>query len=72
MRVIASVPAHAAGVLTQPAGLSISAVPLDLGTYAVSVLCRREVADDPAIRWLISIVRDAFGKSIAVDGASLS
>ena len=65
MKVIASVPEHAARVLTQGSHLSISPVPLDLGIYTVSVLCRRDVADDPAIRWLISIVRDAFANSVA-------
>ena len=69
MRVIASLPSHAARVLVEGSSLSISAMPLDMGTYAVSVICRRDVAEDPAIRWMISIIRDAFGKSVAADQA---
>lgn len=67
MRVIATVPSHAARVLVGNSGLSISAVPLDLGTYAVSVLCRRDIAEDPAIRWLVGIIRAAFGRSVAAE-----
>lgn len=67
MRAIASLPAHAARVLARGAGLSVSAMPIDMGTYTVSVICRRDVAEDPAIRWMISIVRDAFEKSVAAD-----
>jgi LysR family transcriptional activator of mexEF-oprN operon len=63
MRVLASLPSHAARTLAANSGLAISPVPLDLGTYAVSVLRRRDVAEDPAIRWLVDIIRDAFAKS---------
>jgi DNA-binding transcriptional LysR family regulator len=71
MRVIASVPSHAAWALTRSSGLAISPVPLDLGTYAVSVICRRDVAEDPAMRWLIGIIRAAFDNSVAAESAML-
>jgi DNA-binding transcriptional LysR family regulator len=65
MRAVASLPAHAALVLARGSGLSISPPPLDLGAYSVAAICRRDVADDAAIRWLLTIVRDAFSASIA-------
>ncbi|MDB5525521.1 MAG: LysR family transcriptional regulator [Rhizobium sp.] len=70
MRVIASLPSHAARVLVRNSNLSLSTMPLDMGNYTVSVLCRRDVAQDPAIRWLISIIRAAFGKSVVTGEAS--
>jgi DNA-binding transcriptional LysR family regulator len=72
MPVIASLPAHAGRVLAKNAGLSLSPLPIDMGTYAVSVICRREIAEDPAIRWLIGIIREAFAAAIVSDAPSVS
>lgn len=63
MRAIASLPSHAARAIAASAGLSISPVPLDMGTYAVCMLCRRDVSQDPAIQWLKTIIREAFERS---------
>jgi LysR family transcriptional activator of mexEF-oprN operon len=60
MRVIASLPSHAARSLAASSGLDLSPVPLDLGTYMVSMLHRRDVADDPAIQWIKGIIQNAF------------
>eukprot|EP01035_Chromulina_nebulosa_P034491 gene34491-46279_t len=69
MRVIGSLPSHAARVLAANAGLSLSPLPFDMGTYAVSVIARRETAGDPAIRWLTGLVRAAFAQCVAADVA---
>ncbi len=70
MRAVATVPSHAARVLVRNSGLAISPVPLDLGTYMVSVLCRRDVAEDPAIRWLVGIIREAFQRGVTVESGA--
>lgn len=63
MRVIASLPSHAARVLIRGSSLSLSPIPFDMGTYQVSVIARRDVAEDPAIRWLVKIIRETFAIS---------
>jgi DNA-binding transcriptional LysR family regulator len=69
MRVVASLPSHAARVLAKNSGLSLSPVPLDLGTYTVSVICRRDVAEDPAVRWLIGVICQAFDDGVMAERA---
>lgn len=69
MRAIASLPSHAARALARNSGFSLSAIPLDMGTYPVSVLYRRDVREDPAIRWLIGITREAFERCADADHA---
>ncbi|MBL0370734.1 LysR family transcriptional regulator [Rhizobium sp. KVB221] len=64
MRVIASVPSHAARALAANTALDISPVPLALGTYMVSMLHRRDVAEDAAIHWIKGIIRQAFAVSV--------
>jgi DNA-binding transcriptional LysR family regulator len=70
MRVIASLPSHAARTLADNSGLDMSPVPLDLGTYIVSMHHRRDVADDPALRWLKGIIREAFEATVPQDEAA--
>jgi DNA-binding transcriptional LysR family regulator len=67
MRVIASLPSHAARALSANTGLDVSPVPLDLGTYMVSMHHRRDVSDDPAIRWIKGVIREAFEASVPQD-----
>jgi LysR family transcriptional activator of mexEF-oprN operon len=64
MRVIASLPSHAARALSANTGLDLSPVPLDLGTYMVSMHHRRDVAEDPAIRWIKGVIHEAFEVSV--------
>jgi DNA-binding transcriptional LysR family regulator len=65
MRVIATLPSHAARSLATHSGLAISPVPLELGTYSVSVLSRRTNAGDVALAWLIEVIRTAFSEAVA-------
>lgn len=67
MRVIASLPSHAARALSANTGLDLSPVPLDLGTYMVSMHHRRDVSEDPAIRWIKGVIREAFEASVPQD-----
>ena len=68
MRAIGSLPSHAARALAANTGLDISPVPLALGTYMVSMHHRRDVAEDPAIRWIKGIIREAFDAHVPQEG----
>lgn len=56
MRVVATLPAHAAHALAQAQPLRVSPVPIPLGDYPVTLSCRKEIATDPAIHWLKTCV----------------
>jgi LysR family transcriptional activator of mexEF-oprN operon len=64
MRSIATLPAHAAQILSTGTGLSMLPVPIPLGTYAVAAYRRRDMASDPALSWLVSVIRNTFAKVI--------
>ncbi|MQB07207.1 hypothetical protein DXT91_24290 [Agrobacterium tumefaciens] len=58
MRAVATLPSHTAAAFAKLGGLSLSDVPVDLGTYPVDILYRRDVAQDPAIQWLVEVISD--------------
>ncbi len=54
---IATLPAHAAAALARSSGLQTCDAPVDLGTYAVHVVTRRDAASDQGIAWMTEQVR---------------
>ncbi|MUZ66131.1 LysR substrate-binding domain-containing protein [Agrobacterium vitis] len=62
MRAVATLPSHTAAAFAKLGGLSLSDVPVDLGTYPVDILYRRDVEQDPAIRWLVDVIGDIFSE----------
>jgi DNA-binding transcriptional LysR family regulator len=60
MRAVVTLPSHAAQALAKGGALDLSPVPVALGEYPVTSSCRRDLATDPAIRWLRDLVRAAF------------
>jgi DNA-binding transcriptional LysR family regulator len=59
MKAVATLPSHAAHTLAHVAGLSLSPVPIDLGTYEVRAVRRRNSVEDPAIEWLVTLIKQA-------------
>jgi DNA-binding transcriptional LysR family regulator len=60
MRAVATLPSHAAQALAADGALAVSPPPIDLGDYAVTSACRRDMAADPAILWLRQQIKTVF------------
>ena len=54
---IATLPAHAAAALARGSGLRTCDVPVELGSYEVHVLTRRDAANDQGLAWLTEQLR---------------
>ena len=54
---IATLPSHAAAALARGSRLRTCEVPVDLGTYEVNVVTRRDAANDQGIAWLTQQLR---------------
>ena len=60
-KIITTIPAHAANALAEQSGLQCCAAPIDLGTFTISIVWRRERPHD----WLRSVIREAVQTTIA-------
>lgn len=63
-RAVVTLPAHAAAALARVSRLSTCAVPLDLGSYPVQLLWRRDSDGESAIGWLREQVKQAFALAL--------
>ncbi|PMS15360.1 LysR family transcriptional regulator [Trinickia dabaoshanensis] len=59
-RAVVTLPSHAAAALTRVSSLSACAVPLELGSYPVQMLWRRESDGETALAWMREQVKQAF------------
>lgn len=59
-RAVVTLPSHAAAALARVSSLSACAVPLDLGSYPVQLLWRRDSDGESALAWLREQVKEAF------------
>ncbi|RDU98082.1 LysR family transcriptional regulator [Trinickia dinghuensis] len=59
-RAVVTLPSHAAAALARISRLSVCAAPLDLGSYPVQLIWRRDSEGESAIGWMREQVKQAF------------
>ncbi len=59
-RAVVTLPSHAAAALARMSRLTVCAAPLDLGSYPVELLWRRDSDGESAIQWMRSQIKQAF------------